>query len=451
MEIKDLYDIFRKCGSVQTDSRRISGGELFFALKGENFDGNEFADKALEAGAAYAVVNADASVCVRANDFPDGNGGSRLISVNDTLAALQDLARWHREHVLGDDKHLTVIGITGTNGKTTTKELIRTVLTAGFNVTATEGNLNNDIGVPLSVLKITPETQLAVIEMGASHPDDIAKLVKVCEPDYGIITNVGRAHLQGFGSFEGVQRAKGQLYDYVNANGKAVFVNADDDVLRSMCESRDGLSIIPYGLETDGCHLLETTPENTYLRIELSDNKVVATHLVGAYNAANVLAAICIGKFFGVDEDAAVAQVASYVPSNSRSQMVRTERNVLIVDAYNANPSSMTASLENFFNMSAPAKAVMIGDMGELGDSSAEEHEKILKLLTDSSIDKIYLVGKEFEKALAQAGKSGDGRIFWFASSDALAAYLSENQLSGYSILIKGSHSMRMEKTVQVL
>lgn len=451
MEIKDLYDIFRKCGSVLTDSRKISGGELFFALKGENFDGNEFADKALESGAAYAVVNADASVCARANDFPDGNGGSRLISVNDTLVALQDLARWHREHVLGDDKHLTVIGITGTNGKTTTKELIRTVLSAGFNVTATEGNLNNDIGVPLSVLKITPETQLAVIEMGASHPDDIAKLVKVCEPDYGIITNVGRAHLQGFGSFEGVQRAKGQLYDYVNANGKAVFVNADDDVLRSMCESRDGLSIIPYGLETDGCHLLETTPENPYLRIELSDNKVVATHLVGAYNAANVLAAICIGKFFGVDEDAAVAQVASYVPSNSRSQMVRTERNVLIVDAYNANPSSMTASLENFFNMSAPAKAVMIGDMGELGDSSAEEHEKILKLLIDSSIDKIYLVGKEFEKALAQAGKSGDDRIFWFASSDALAAYLSENQLSGYSILIKGSHSMRMEKTVQVL
>ncbi len=451
MEIKDLYDIFRKCGSVLTDSRKISGGELFFALKGENFDGNEFADKALEAGAAYAVVNADASVCARANDFPDGNGGSRLISVNDTLVALQDLARWHREHVLGDDKHLTVIGITGTNGKTTTKELIRTVLSAGFNVTATEGNLNNDIGVPLSVLKITPETQLAVIEMGASHPDDIAKLVTVCEPDYGIITNVGRAHLQGFGSFEGVQRAKGQLYDYVNANGKAVFVNADDDVLRSMCESRDGLSIIPYGLETDGCHLLETTPENPYLRIELSDNKAVATHLVGAYNAANVLAAICIGKFFGVDEDAAVAQVASYVPSNSRSQMVRTERNVLIVDAYNANPSSMTASLENFFNMSAPAKAVMIGDMGELGDSSAEEHEKILKLLTDSSIDKIYLVGKEFEKALAQAGKSGDDRIFWFASSDALAAYLSENQVSGYSILIKGSHSMRMEKTVQVL
>lgn len=451
MEIKDLYDIFRKCGSVLTDSRKISGGELFFALKGENFDGNEFADKALVAGAAYAVVNADASVCVRANDFPDGNGGSRLISVNDTLVALQDLARWHREHVLGEDKHLTVIGITGTNGKTTTKELIRTVLSAGFNVTATEGNLNNDIGVPLSVLKITPKTQLAVIEMGASHPDDIAKLVKVCEPDYGIITNVGRAHLQGFGSFEGVQRAKGQLYDYVNANGKAVFVNADDDVLRSMCESRDGLSIIPYGLETDGCHLLETTPENPYLRIELSDNKVVATHLVGAYNAANVLAAICIGKFFGVDEDAAVAQVASYVPSNSRSQMVRTERNVLIVDAYNANPSSMTASLENFFNMSAPAKAVMIGDMGELGDSSAEEHEKILKLLTDSSIDKIYLVGKEFEKALAKAGKSGDERIFWFASSDALAAYLSENQLNGYSILIKGSHSMRMEKTVQVL
>ena len=447
MEIKELYSIFCKCGTVTTDSRTIRGGELFFALKGENFDGNEYASKALDAGAAYAVVNETAPIASRMSEYIDTEGKSRIIPVPDTLVALQSLAHYHREHVLGDE-HLTVIGITGTNGKTTTKELIRTVLSAKYNVIATEGNFNNDIGVPLSLLKITPATQLAVIEMGANHPDDIAKLVQVCEPDYGIITNVGKAHLLGFGSFEGVQRAKGQLYDYVNAHGRAVFVNEDDQVLRSMCSRRAGLSIVPYGLVTDGCQVLESAPENPYLRIRMNDGKVLETKLVGAYNAANALAAICIGKFFEVPEEDAIAKIAEYVPSNSRSQMVKTDRNVLIVDAYNANPSSMRASLANFFSMSAPAKAVMIGDMGELGESSAEEHEGILKLLTDSNIDKIFLVGHEFEKALKSVS---DARISWFASSDELVAYLAENKIDGYTILIKGSHSMHMEKTVPEL
>ncbi len=451
MEIKDIYSIFNACGKVVTDSRKISGGELFFALKGENFDGNEYADKALEAGAAYAVVNADAAVCSRSGEFPDAAGNSRIIPVADTLDALQSLARYHREHVLGLDKHLTVIGITGTNGKTTTKELIRTVLSADFNVTATEGNFNNDIGVPLSVLKITPETQLAIIEMGASHPDDIAKLVKVSEPDYGVITNVGKAHLLGFGSFEGVQRAKGQLYDYINENGKAVFVNADDPVLRSMCVAREGLSIVPYGIETDGCTVLEATPENPYLRIRLHDGKLVETRLVGAYNVANALAALCIGRFFGVSEDDAVARIAAYTPSNSRSQMVRTEHNILIVDAYNANPSSMRASLENFIGMQAGRKAVMIGDMGELGASSAEEHDGILKLLTDSGIDKIFLVGDEFRKALGTAGKEADDMIFWCRTSAELAEHLAAHKLEGYTVLVKGSHYMQMEKVIPEL
>ena len=451
MEISELYSIFVGCGAVTTDSRKISGGELFFALKGENFDGNEYAAKALEAGAAYAVVNADAPVCARQDEFKDESGRSRLISVNDTLEALQDLARWHRENALGEGKRLTVIGITGTNGKTTTKELIRTVLSAGFNVTATEGNFNNDIGVPLSVLRITPQTQLAIIEMGASHPDDIAKLVRVCEPDYGIITNVGRAHLLGFGSFEGVKKAKGRLYDYVNEHGKAVFVNEDDDVLRSMCAEREGLSIVPYGLETDGCSILETTPENPYLRIRLADGKVVETHLVGSYNSANVLAAICIGKFFGIDEDKAVAQVASYVPSNSRSQMVRTERNTLIVDAYNANPSSMRAALTNFFEINAERKAVMIGDMGELGASSDDEHSGVLEMLMKSGIDKIFLVGPEFRKALTRAGIDLDGRVHWSEDSCALASELAREPLEGYLVLVKGSHYMQMEKTLPSL
>ena len=451
MEISELYTIFRKCGKMATDSRAISGGELFFALKGENFDGNEYAVKALEAGAAYAVVNAGSAICSRSDEFKDVTGSSRLIAVEDTLATLQALGRHHRENVLGEGKHLTVIGITGTNGKTTTKELIRVVLSAGFNVTATEGNLNNDIGVPLSLLKITPQTQIAIIEMGASHPDDISSLVRVCEPDYGIITNVGRAHLLGFGSFEGVKKAKGQLYDYVNAHGKAVFVNEDDEVLRSMCAERDGISIVPYGLVTDGSEILPATPENPFLRIRLADGMIVSTSLVGSYNSANVLAAICIGKFFGISEKDAVMKIASYVPSNSRSQMVRTEKNVLIVDAYNANPSSMKAALANFIQMEAGRKAVMLGDMRELGESSVDEHSGILDMLLKSDIDRIFLVGDEFRKALTRAGIVLGERMEWAATSDELASRLAESPLKGYLVLVKGSRGIRMEKTLPLL
>ncbi len=450
MEISELYSIFLSCDSVTTDSRAIHGGELFFALKGENFDGNEYAEKALELGAAYAVVNSDAPVCTRSSEYSDDSGRSRIIPVQDTLVTLQALARYHRENVLGKGKHLTVIGITGTNGKTTTKELIRTVLSAEFNVTATEGNLNNDIGVPLSLLKITPQTQLAIIEMGASHPDDIEKLVKVCEPDYGIITNVGKAHLLGFGSFLGVIKAKVKLYDYVNAYGKAVFVNADDVVLREMCELRDGLSIVPYGLKTDGGEILETTPENPYLRIRLADGNVVETSLVGAYNAANVLAAICIGKYFGVDESDAIAKIASYIPSNSRSQMVRTERNVLIIDAYNANPSSMLAALNNFSAFNAPLKAVLLGDMRELGDASVAEHEAVVNMLAASDNKMICLVGGEFRKALDNLSVS-DSRFHWYESSAALASALESYPLSGYTVLVKGSRGIQMEKAMPAL
>lgn len=449
MEISELYKIFRICGSVTTDSRAIRGGELFFALKGENFDGNEYAEKALQSGAAYAVVNVEAAICEKISEYKDVSGQSRILPVQDTLAELQALARYHRENVLGPDNHLTVIGITGTNGKTTTKELIRTVLSAEFNVTATEGNLNNDIGVPLSLLKITPETQLAIIEMGASHPDDIEKLVKVCEPDYGIITNVGKAHLLGFGSYEGVKKAKGKLYDYVNAHGKAVFVNEDDDVLCDMCEERSGLSIVPYGLATDNGAVLETTKENPYLRIRLADGNVVETKLIGSYNASNVLAAICIGKFFGVTESEAISQIASYVPSNSRSQMVNTEHNVLIVDAYNANPSSMKAALSNFSSINAEPKAVLLGDMRELGEGSVEEHKAIVKMLIESDNKLICLVGEEFKKALSEI--DSDSRFHWYATSSELASALEAKPLCGYTVLVKGSRGIQMEKTLPAL
>lgn len=453
MEIKELYSIFCQCGCVATDSRKISGGELFIALKGENFDGNEYAEKALNSGAAYVVVTSGSVVCDKSSAYLDSDGRSRIIPVSDTLQTLQELARYHREHVLPDGKHLDIIGITGTNGKTTTKELIKTVLSAKYNVVATEGNLNNDIGVPLSLLKITPSTELAVIEMGASHPDDIFKLVRVSEPDFGIITNVGKAHLQGFGSFEGVKKAKGCLYDYVNAFGTSVFVNADDPVLVSMTEERNCKSVISYGLHHDGCVIMDMTPEEPFLRIMMPGGVVVKTKLVGAYNSANVLAALCIGKHFGVSEAEAISAIESYTPSNSRSQMVKTEHDVLVVDAYNANPSSMAAALNNFSGMKAAHKAALLGDMRELGPTSVSEHIAIVELAMKSGMDVICFVGEEFGKALTQIGivPAENSGIRWYETSEELADALAKKPLHGYAILVKGSRGIMMEKAIPAL
>ena len=444
MEINELYDIFRKCGKVTTDSRKVAGGELFFALRGENFDGNLYAAKALEAGAAYAVVDADSQAVSFSGDYIDASGCSRIIPVPSTLAALQALARHHRENVRSP--RLPVIGITGTNGKTTTKELIRTVLAAKFNVKATEGNLNNDIGVPLTLLSIGSETEIAVVEMGASHPDDIEKLVKVSEPDYGIITNVGKAHLLGFGSFDGVKKAKGALYDYVAAHDGEVFVNADDADLVSMAESRSGMVLIPYGIENDEAEILPVTPDEPFLRLGFPDGRILKTALVGSYNAANVLAALCIGRHFGVDEDAAFAAISSYTPSNSRSQMVRTANNTLIVDAYNANPSSMRAALDNFSRIEAPDKTALLGDMRELGENSVNEHIDILRLALSLGLSDLCLVGDEFSKAM----KSVDcpPTVRWYPDSSMLAAALHNAPLTGHVILIKGSRGIMMEKVL---
>ena len=444
MEINELYDIFRKCGKVATDSRKVAGGELFFALKGENFDGNLYATKALEAGAAYAVVDADSQAVESVGDYIDSSGRSRIIPVPYTLETLQALARHHRENVRSP--RLPVIGITGTNGKTTTKELIRSVLAAKFNVKATEGNLNNDIGVPLTLLSIGSGTEIAVVEMGASHPDDIEKLVKVSEPDYGIITNVGKAHLLGFGSFDGVKKAKGALYDYVAAHDGEVFVNAGDPDLMSMAESRSGMVLIPYGIENDEVEILPVTPEEPFLRLGFPDGRVLKTALVGSYNAANVLAALCIGRHFGVDEDAAFAAISSYTPSNSRSQMVRTADNTLIVDAYNANPSSMRAALDNFSRIEASHKTALLGDMRELGENSVNEHIDILRLALSLGLSDLCLVGDEFSKAM----KSVDcpPTVRWYPDSAALASALHDAPLAGHVILIKGSRGIMMEKVL---
>ena len=451
MEIAELHRLFLGTSGVTTDSRAIKGGEMFIALKGENFDGNEYALKALEAGAAYAVVDEGSKY--------DGSD-PRIIAFPDTLGALQALARYHRENTFVDGNRITVIGLTGTNGKTTTKNLIREVLSTKYKVTATEGNLNNDIGVPLSLLKINAETEIAVIEMGANHPDDIEKLVKVSEPDYGLITNVGKAHLLGFGSFEGVKEAKGKLYDWIAENGKAVFLNVDDIDLCGMASQRAGISAIPYGIREWKTEVIPADSDHPYLRIAIpvGDHQldldsdmlfVVNTNLVGSYNASNVLAAIAVGLYFGVEIDEAFSAIGHFVPSNNRSQMVKTERNSLIVDAYNANPTSMAAALDNFAMAVSGNKVALLGDMRELGAESVAEHEAIVRKVNDIPMSKVCYVGEEFRKALENTGKAEN--VLWFETSETLASHLAENTLEGALVLVKGSRGIQMEKAIPQL
>jgi UDP-N-acetylmuramoyl-tripeptide--D-alanyl-D-alanine ligase len=456
MEIIGIYNKFRQCGVVATDSRALKGGEMFFALKGENFDGNEYAMKALEAGAAYAVVNRDAAVA--SSDDP------RLIKVDDSLKTLQELARWHRSMMIVDGKPLTVIALTGTNGKTTTKELIREVLSVKYNVTATEGNLNNSIGVPLTLLKISRQTQIAVVEMGASHPGDIKELVDIALPNYGLITNVGKAHLLGFGSFEGVMKTKGELYDYLRRTSDKVFINADNPHLCRMASERNLQSdperpyslLIPYGLEYQGAEVLPSSAEHPFLRIsvpcqETGTSRIIETRLVGSYNSDNVMAAIAVGGNFGVPFEEAVKAVEAYVPSNNRSQMNRTERNVLIVDAYNANPTSMAAALENFSNVSADCKVALLGDMLELGEESLAEHVAVIRSACSRGLNRVCFVGKEFKAASSEVEGDILSDARFFETSAELAAYLAEEQLSGATVLIKGSRGTRMENVIPML
>ncbi len=425
MNIEELYHIFLASSGVCTDTRAIRKNQLFFALKGENFDGNAFALKALEAGACFAVVNRS----VEADD-------PRLIKVDDTLEALKALATWHRLQL-----RIPVIGLTGTNGKTTTKELIRTALGAAYRVTATEGNLNNEIGVPLSVLKIGPRAQIAIIEMGASHPEDLKPLLAVAQPNLGLITNVGKAHLLGFGSFEGVKHAKGLLYDYLKAHGGVVFANGDDPVLAGMLAER-GMEAIRYSLE--GVKV-KATP---FLEMDFG-NAVLETQLVGAYNANNVLAALKLAWYFDVPMEDALAAIASYVPSNNRSQLLKTEKNTVIIDAYNANPSSMKVALDNLALCEGP-KLALLGDMRELGADSQAEHKCIVERLRSVISGEVgksqaFLVGEEFTKA-------AEGTPFkTFAKSEDLAKYLSEFPLEGYTVLVKGSRGIQMEKVIPSL
>jgi len=404
---------------------------MFFALKGERFDGNEFVRGALEQGCPYAVM--DNAGLYDAAD-------ARMILVDNVLVALQQVAAYHRRQ-LGK----TVIGITGTNGKTTTKELTNAVMGTTYNILCTQGNLNNSIGVPLTVLGLKPEHEYAIVEMGASHPGDINELVEISQPDFGLITNVGKAHLLGFGSFEGVKRTKGELYDWLRAHDGTAFVNRDNEHLQQMCA---GLPVIEYGhLGQDGLlvegDVLECNPFVKFRwRSGKGDWHTVQTNLIGAYNVDNALAAITVGLHFGVSEQNASDAVANYKPQNNRSQLTETGRNHLVVDAYNANPTSMAAALENFSMIKADNKMLILGDMRELGEVSQTEHKRIVEDLKKYGFTEVWLVGEEFAKAAQGSG------FRLFADVDAVNRVLEIEPLSGYTILIKGSNSMGLTKTI---
>ena len=443
MTIEQLHATFIDSGSrLATDSRKIEGGEVFWALRGENFDGNDYALKALEAGASHAVVD---RVIAGAENDP------RIWVVDNSLTALHQFACYHREHTLHAGKRIPVLALTGTNGKTTTKELIRAVLGTKYKIVATEGNLNNNIGVPLTLLRLTQESQMAVVEMGASHPGDIRELVDIAHPDFGLITNVGRAHLLGFGSFEGVKATKGELYDYLSETEGCGFVNTASADLVQMAGERGGMKRVDYGTEVQKAKVLPCTAEHPFLRMDiLADGHLqrVNTQLVGSYNADNVLAAFAVGAYFGISAEDAAAAIEAYTPSNKRSQMMQSTSNTLILDAYNANPSSMEAALTNFASIQAPRKGLMLGDMLELGDESELEHRKVLDKVAQLKAELVILVGKEFAKAATEKEKTD---WLFFETSEQAASYLHKHKVNSLTILVKGSRGTRMENLIPAL
>ena len=410
--LERLYDLFLRSEGVQTDSRKVRSGELFFALRGENFDGNRYASSALEKGALAAVV-----------DNPEVATDNRYLLVDDVLGALQQLAHYHRMQF-----SIPVLAITGTNGKTTTKELTSAVIAKGFRLLRTEGNLNNHIGVPLTLLRLRPEHTFAIVEMGASAQGEIALLAQIAAPTCGLITNIGRAHLEGFGGVEGIRRGKGELYDYLAQNGGLAFVRSDDEVLSEMASEREQLKCVFYGTS-------------------LAEN--IESKLVGEYNKFNIAAAVAVGRFYGISERDRAEAVAAYEPSNNRSQQTETERNMLTVDCYNANPSSMAAAIENHAKLCPEkygTKVMILGDMLELGEWSAEEHKNIVNKALATDAQRVLLVGGNFGQT-----PQTDARIERYADTASLAEVLAQKPLCGAFVLVKGSRGIGLEKVLPLL
>ena len=468
MDIKQLYKLYQEHPCITTDSRDCPEGSIFLALKGETFDGNKFALQALEKGCAYAIVDDKDLFTVDSLQFTDdytkgGNSeglaskstvnckpstvNNKIIFVDDCLQTFKALAREHRRQF-----DIPVIGITGTNGKTTTKELIAAVLSQKYNVLYTQGNFNNDVGVPKTLFRLSKEHEIAVIEMGASHPGDIKTLAETAEPTCGLITNVGRAHLQGFGSFEGVIRTKCELYDFLRSRQDSlIFINADNENLTTQIGDDEEIWLSPYSTDPDNWYscisgeIIECNEPLMVLEQEGRSTKwhKVQTRLIGSYNIDNLLAAIAVGINFGVDRKKICAALEEYTPSNNRSQMTVTEKNHLIVDAYNANPTSMQAALDNFTLIQAPRKMVILGQMGELGEESDKEHRQLVGYLERAGYDEVWLVGDNFRDIPCPFRK--------FHDVEEVKAAIASDCPEGFYILIKGSNSNRLFQLPELL
>jgi UDP-N-acetylmuramoyl-tripeptide--D-alanyl-D-alanine ligase len=419
MNISQLYQLYIETYLADTDTRKIRKGSMFFALKGDNFNGNEFAEEALKSGANYVVI-----------DEEKHKNDSKTILVDNVLETLQKLANFHRKQLA-----IPVISLTGSNGKTTTKELINAVLSKKYVTVATAGNLNNHIGVPLTLLSMTPKTEIGIVEMGANHLKEIEFLCKIAEPSYGLITNFGKAHLEGFGSFEGVVKAKSELYDFLRLNKRIVFINTDDEL---QVKQSAGINTVEFSNK-----VVKFMEANPFVKVQFK-NTLIESNLIGKYNYNNIAVAVAVGDYFEISEIDIKAAIENYIPVNNRSQIIQKGSNRIILDAYNANPSSMQAALENFAQLKAENKVVFLGDMFELGTDSKEEHEKIAKLVASYRFSKVFLIGKAFSATDAK-------NAFVSESFESFKNSINYSNINNATILIKGSRGMALERLLDLL
>ncbi|SEP54687.1 UDP-N-acetylmuramoyl-tripeptide--D-alanyl-D-alanine ligase [Flavobacterium urocaniciphilum] len=427
MEIKEIYNYYLQSSGIATDNRKINPDNIFVALKGDNFNGNKFALSALENGAKYAII-----------DEAEYKLDNRFILVENSLLALQRLANYHRKQL-----NITIVGLTGSNGKTTTKELINAVLSQKYNTKATLGNLNNHIGVPLTLLSFDNTTEMGIVEMGANHQKEIEMLCEICEPDFGYITNFGKAHLEGFGGTEGVIKGKSELYNFLASNNKTAIVNIDDTIQN---EKTQNLNRITFGLNNNDCFVnIKNIETNPMVKIEF-ENITIQSHLIGLYNANNINAAITIGKHFGVSNEQIKFGLENYIPNNNRSQLLEKNSNKIILDAYNANPSSMNAALTNFFQLEEQNKVAILGDMFELGNESSDEHRKLIEFCFNHEEITFYFVGHDFNNH-----KNSNSNMHFYESFETFKTAFSEIKKENNFILIKGSRGMSLERTLELI
>ena len=423
-ELSQLHQLFLESTGICTDTRKLKKGNLYLALKGDNFNGNNFAAKALELGADYSIV-----------DEQREEQNDHIIKVEDGLDTLQKLAAYHRKYL-----NLPILSITGSNGKTTTKELIREVLSKKYKTVSTKGNLNNHIGVPLTLLSMNKETEFGIVEMGANHQREIASLCKIAQPDYGYITNFGKAHLEGFGGVEGVIKGKSELYNYLIKNNKTIFINYDDEI---QVEKSEGTDIISFSEGKNATHQITFLKADPFVKINTEDTEI-NSQLIGTYNAKNIAAAICIGKYFKIPVKAIKEAIESYQPTNNRSQIINQNSNQIILDAYNANPTSMKAALENLEAIPTKNKIAILGDMFEVGNTSAEEHQIIINLLEKLEFSNMMVCGKNFYQTSTQ-------EVSKFENFEDLKNYIQRNNFEDATILIKGSRGMALERILEAL